>query len=86
MTRQFLQHLLQQLFIHVITSIERYFKRCLQPSIAHPALGAVMDVNRSKSELTAENAFLRQQLVVLRRQTKRPTLTPWDRGLLVLTR
>src|SRR5690606_2399122 len=31
-----------------------------------------------------ENAFLRQQLIVLQRQTKRPRLTPWDRALLVL--
>src|SRR5690606_31040039 len=49
-----------------------------------PTLGAVMDVTRSKSELMAENTFLRQQLVILRRQTKRPALTPFDRGLLVL--
>jgi hypothetical protein len=61
MRRQFLQHLLQQLFIHIITPIERDFKRCLQPTIAHPTLGAVMDVTRSNAELIAENAFLRQQ-------------------------
>ena len=84
MHRLFLQHLLQQLFIHVIAPIERYFKRRLQPAIAHPTLGAVIDVGRSKSELIAENAFLRQQLVILRRQAKRPSLTPFDRGLLVI--
>ncbi|MBK9745807.1 MAG: hypothetical protein IPO91_03420 [Chloroflexi bacterium] len=42
------------------------------------------DIKRSKSELIVENAFLRQQLIVLQRQTKRPVLTPRDRGLLVL--
>jgi len=84
MRRQFLQTLFQQLFVRVIAPIERYFKRCLQPTIIHPTLGAVMDVTRSKSELIAENAFLRQQLVILRRQAKRPTLTPLDRGLLVM--
>ncbi len=31
-----------------------------------------------------ENALLRQQLIVLRRQVKRPQLTPTDRALLVL--
>jgi hypothetical protein len=47
-------------------------------------LGTFADITRSKSELIAENAFLRQQLIVLQRQTKRPVLTPRDRGLLVL--
>ena len=42
------------------------------------------DIKRSKSELIVENAFLRQQSIVLQRQTKRPVLTPRDRGLLVL--
>jgi putative transposase len=41
-------------------------------------------MNRRKSELILENAFLRQQLIVLRRQTKRPTLTDRDRRVLVL--
>jgi putative transposase len=39
---------------------------------------------RTKAALIAENAFLRQQLVVLRRQVKRPALTPADRRHLVL--
>jgi hypothetical protein len=38
----------------------------------------------SRSELVAENALLRQQLIVLRRRTKRPRCTPLDRLLLVL--
>jgi transposase InsO family protein len=38
----------------------------------------------SKSELIAENAFLRQLPVVLRHQTKRAVVTSRDRGLLVL--
>jgi len=33
--------------------------------------------------LIAENAFLRQQLIVLKRQTPRSSMTPRDRGLLV---
>ena len=32
----------------------------------------------------AENALLRQQLIVLQRQVKQPTFTPVDRGLLVV--
>jgi putative transposase len=42
------------------------------------------DLTRSKSELVAENALLRQQLVLLRRQVKRPACTKTDRMLLVL--
>ncbi len=34
--------------------------------------GAVLDVCRSKQELIMENALLRQQLIVLRRQVNRP--------------
>jgi hypothetical protein len=39
---------------------------------------------RSRAQLIAENALLRQQLLVLRRSVKRPTVTPVDRALLVL--
>ncbi len=34
--------------------------------------GAVADATRSKPELMLENALLRQQLIVLKRQVKRP--------------
>ena len=47
-------------------------------------LGTLTDLSRSKSELVAENAFLRQQLIILRRQGKRPACTKADRMLLVL--
>src|SRR5262249_24027234 len=42
------------------------------------------DLSRSKSQLVAENALLRQQLIILRRQVKRPACTRTDRMLLVL--
>ncbi len=42
----------------------------------------LLDV-QSRAELMAENAILRQQLIVRRRQTKRSVLTSSDRGLLV---
>ena len=53
---------------------------------AAPALvaGALTDLVRTKPELVAENALLRQQLVVLRRSVKRPRCTSADRALLVL--
>jgi hypothetical protein len=47
-------------------------------------MGTVADLKRSKPELIAENMFLRQQLIVLERQVKRPKLTQRDRQILVL--
>ncbi len=46
--------------------------------------GALMDLRRSKQQLMIENALLRQQLIVLRRQVNRPQLNNADRALLVL--
>jgi putative transposase len=46
-------------------------------------LNAAMDLTR-KSELMLENMLLRQQLIVLKRQVKRPALTWRSRALFVL--
>lgn len=46
--------------------------------------GSLTDLARPRSELIAENALLRQQLLILRRQVKRPVCTRTDRLLLVL--
>ena len=46
--------------------------------------GFVSDLTRSRSELIAENAFLRQQLIVASRGVKRPAFRGHERGLLVL--
>src|SRR3954454_20707215 len=46
--------------------------------------GAFADLVRGRPALVAENAFLRQQLIVLRRSVRRPRCTPTDRALLVL--
>ncbi len=46
--------------------------------------GALADAVKPKRVLLAENALLRQQLIVLRRQVTRPRLTPGDRAWLVL--
>ncbi len=47
-------------------------------------LGILADLGSSKSELIAENALLRQQLIMLQRQVKRPVCSKADRILLVL--
>ena len=55
-----------------------------KPNTTSLLLGTLTDLARRKSELVAENAFLRQQLIILRRQVKRPACTTRDRMLLVL--
>src|SRR5262249_1226791 len=47
-------------------------------------LETMSDLLRPKSELVLENALLRQQVIVLRRQVKRPKMTNLDRRLVVL--
>jgi hypothetical protein len=47
-------------------------------------LGTITDLAKGKSELLIENALLRQHLIILRRQVKRPACRKADRFLLVL--
>ncbi|CAA9546964.1 MAG: Mobile element protein [uncultured Thermomicrobiales bacterium] len=54
-----------------------------RPTARHLA-GTGMDLVRSRRQLLAENALLRQQLLVLRRSVKRPAMTPTDRAFLML--
>ncbi len=79
----------------ILTFIKRMTSPCLQslqhrfvdwtkPSTPSLVLGTLTDLTRSKSELMAENALLRQQLIVLRRHVKRPACATTDRMLLVL--
>jgi putative transposase len=79
----------------ILTFIKRLTGLCLQslhhrfvawtkPSNTALILGTLTDLARSKSALVAENALLRQQLIILRRQVKRPACTNTDRMLLVL--
>jgi hypothetical protein len=78
----------------ILTFITRLTRFCLQSlhhryvtwTIPGPTslLGTLTDLSRSKSQLVAENALIRQQLIILRRQVKRPACTKTDRMLLVL--
>ena len=58
--------------------------RRTKPLTSSLPLATLTDLGRSKSELIAENTLLRQQLVILKRQVKRPSITRTDRILLVL--
>jgi hypothetical protein len=54
-----------------------------KPNRTQLAVGAATDLARTRAELIVENALLRQQLIVLERQGKRPRLTWRDRGIIV---
>jgi len=62
----------------------RCFIRRTTPAVGTLAVGSVADLSRNKAALIAENALLRHQLIVLRRQVARPRLTALDRFLLVV--
>ena len=68
----------------VCQATKQRLRRWTKPDNHDPVLNAVMDLTRTKSELLLENMLLRQQLIVLKRQAKRPALTWRDRTLLVL--
>jgi putative transposase len=59
-------------------------KQWAKPTTATLVAASLVDMTRSKTDLIAENAMLRQQLIVLNRQIKRPQLTNGDRLRLVL--
>jgi hypothetical protein len=58
--------------------------RWMKPRSTSLLLGTIADLAKGKSELLVENALLRQQLIILRRQVKRPACRKTDRFLLVL--
>ena len=67
-----------------LEALSSRFAGWTKPLISSLPLSTLTDLGRSKSELIAENVLLRQQLIVLRRQVKRPSFTRSDRILLVL--
>ena len=83
MLRRCVKRLLQCL-PPIIDYLNERYKDWTKPDTDSFITGTVVDATRSKRDLIAENAFLRQQLIVLKRQTPRPALTPQERGLLVL--
>ncbi len=68
----------------VLNHLNDWFKEATRLGDDRLAVGTAFDLTRSKSDLMAENALLRQQLIVLKRQVKRPQLTQQDRLVLVL--
>jgi putative transposase len=75
---------LQQLKDGCLHALSSRFSHWTKPLRTSLPLSTLTDLGRSKSELIAENALLRQQLIILKRQVKRPTFTKTDRLLLIL--
>ncbi len=64
--------------------VKQHLKQWTKPTTAILVTETLSDMTRSRADLIAENAMLRQQLIVLNRQIKRPQLTNGDRIRLVL--
>src|SRR5436190_2188053 len=81
--------------VHILIPIRLRLARCfhslhdgivrwMQPRSTSLLLGTITGLAKGKSELLVENALLRQQLIILHRQVKRPACKKTDRFLLVL--
>ncbi len=77
-------NLLFRLTVHLFSSLEQVFLSLTQPPRHSILVSTAADLIRSRDELIAENALLRQQLIVLRRQVKKPAFAQSDRLWLVL--
>ncbi|MHB8627046.1 MAG: helix-turn-helix domain-containing protein [Aggregatilineales bacterium] len=69
---------------YLLQQAESHFKAWTRPTTESLVIGTGLDLTRSKQALIAENALLRQQLVILHRQVKRVALTHKDRCVLVI--
>lgn len=69
---------------HLWSRLQRRVVVASKPAGPSLVVDTLSDLPRSKPQLIAENALLRQQLLILRRSVKRPRCTPADRFLLVL--
>ncbi|MBT3712630.1 MAG: transposase [Anaerolineae bacterium] len=70
--------------IHSIKQFVVNIKKWSKPATGALAVGTLSDLKGCRRDLIIENAMLRQQLIVLNRQVKRPQLTQSDRLRLVL--
>jgi transposase InsO family protein len=74
----------QKCIDYLCQSAKQRLRQWTKPDSQALALNTVLDATRSKPKLVLENMLLRQQLIVLKRQAKRPALTWRDRTLFVL--
>ena len=59
----------------ILLKLHSRVKRWIKPANSVSIISALSDLTHSRTDLVIENALLRQQLIVLNRQVKRPQLT-----------
>ena len=64
---------------YFIFQFQQKIKQWAKPATLSLISGVISDLTRSRSDLIVENALLRQQVIVLNRQVKRPQITNRDR-------
>ena len=69
---------------YFLFQFQQKIKLWAKPATLSLISGVISDLTRSRSDLIVENAMLRQQLIVLRRQVTRPMFNQNDRFRLVL--
>lgn len=65
----------KNLWARLSSATHQFLHHLLKPARPNLLTGILADLARSRAELLAENALLRQQLIVLHRTTKTPRLT-----------
>ena len=64
--------------------LQKLLQRWMEPAPLPLLPSILLDLSRSRSDLIAENGILRQQLILLNRQIKKPVISKSDRFLFVL--
>ncbi len=76
-------HFLRQIVHSLSQTVKQRLCQWTKPGNHTLVLNTALDLTRPKSELVLENLLLRQQLIVMKRQTNRPKPTWRDRTLIV---
>lgn len=76
-------NLIQQIFLFFQAWIFVHIRQWVKPT-GSVASGLIFDATLPRSQLMLENAMLRKQLIILRRQIERPKLNDADRRWLVI--
>ena len=77
-------HRLRSRILNAVRHVGERIQQMLKPDTVSLLAGAAKDAVRSKTQLIAENALLRHQLIILQRQVKHPQLSNRDRLRLLL--
>ena len=80
-----LKRFAKKLWTPLSNGANRLFRHILAPAQSNLVTVTLADLPRRRTALIAENALMRQQLIVLHRQVKTPRLT-WRERLSLLSR